>query len=295
MRTTSEPIIERPGMPGVYEVPLQRFGLVALVDKKDLPKVGAHVWTAEIGTHTIYAVRNVGNRLERMHTIICPSPDRRVPDHISGIGIDNRRANLRLITRSANNINREKRTGTSVYPGVYWHAQRAAWTARLKVNGKTLFLGRFADERDAAMAYVRATEQQFGKVLRKEKPEAIVSRQVRQFLEIRHWRIIRNNVTKFPSAGGKWVQVGEPGMPDFQAIKYLDATGVCVSFWVEIKRPGGKRKQHQIDWHEKESRLGAVVLTTDSIDEFADTYEQRFGWLHSGRFAKAAHQMRLGS
>jgi hypothetical protein len=79
-------------------------------------------------------------------------------------------------------------------------------------------------------------------------------------------------------------------------LKYLDRQGVCVAVWIELKRARrGKLSEDQIKWRNKEIARGAVVFAVNDIDVFEKEYETRFGWLHEGRFAKAAaHQTRLG-
>ncbi len=58
--------------------------------------------------------------------------------------MDNRRANLRLATKSQNNMNRSGRSGTSSkYKGVSWYKSRNCWRAMIKVNGKRKSLGYF--------------------------------------------------------------------------------------------------------------------------------------------------------
>ena len=42
--------------------------------------------------------------------------------------------------------------------------------------------------------------------------EREVTEQIKTFLTYRKWRLIRNNITKFPGGNGRWVQVGELGM-----------------------------------------------------------------------------------
>src|SRR5450755_3556323 len=125
--------------------------------------------------------------------------------------------------------------------------------------------------------------------------EKHVSRQVRDFLEARGWRIVRNNVTKFPGGSGRWVQVGEPGMPDYQAIKYLPhKSGAALVLWIELKRNRrGRMGEDQVKWGDLETRRGAIVLRVDDIDDFMDLYEKQFGWVHTSGLSDAGHQTRL--
>ncbi|OPY45858.1 MAG: AP2 domain protein [Methanosaeta sp. PtaU1.Bin028] len=75
-------------------------------------------------------------------------------DHINGNGLDNRLENLRLVTRAENAYNRRKSPGrTSQYKGVYFDSDRGKWRASIKVNGRTIQLGRYETEEEAAIAY----------------------------------------------------------------------------------------------------------------------------------------------
>ena len=73
--------------------------------------------------------------------------------------IDNQRSNnhwenLRFVSCSENSMNRTKRGNTSsIYKGVCFEKRRNLWMARINVNSKSVFLGYFTSEREAANAY----------------------------------------------------------------------------------------------------------------------------------------------
>lgn len=84
-------------------------------------------------------------------------------DHINGDKKDNRISNLRLATKSQNEINKPKKAGTSSkYKGVTWHKARGKWLAHLNVNGKYKYLGYYSIEIDAKYAYDKAAEEFHG-------------------------------------------------------------------------------------------------------------------------------------
>lgn len=100
-----------------------------------------------------------------MHRVIIEAPDEMFVDHINHNGLDNRRSNLRLATRSENTQNRRKiSTKTrSRYKGLSLHKERRkGWSARIRVKGKSKFLGFFADEIEAGKAYDRAARKYHG-------------------------------------------------------------------------------------------------------------------------------------
>ncbi len=74
-------------------------------------------------------------------------------DHIDHIRNNNSLVNLREVTRTENQQNMSKRKDNiSGVCGVSWDKSRKRWTARIKVDGKYLFLGKFAEFHEAVNA-----------------------------------------------------------------------------------------------------------------------------------------------
>ena len=72
-------------------------------------------------------------------------------DHINRDRLDNRRANLRGVSRTFNARNNSgKRSSTSQHRGVSWDTRCQRWIALAHVAGRSFFLGRFHDELEAA-------------------------------------------------------------------------------------------------------------------------------------------------
>ena len=85
-------------------------------------------------------------------------------DHINNDSLDNRRANLRLATAVQNACNRKKISSetSSKHIGIYFEKRTGRWTAKIRANGKRLWLGRFTSEIDAAKAYDAAAQKYHG-------------------------------------------------------------------------------------------------------------------------------------
>lgn len=67
-------------------------------------------------------------------------------DHVNRDRWDNRIENLRLATRSQNNLNSKiSRRNTSGVKGVCWDAVRSKWRAEIKRDGEVFHLGRYDD------------------------------------------------------------------------------------------------------------------------------------------------------
>lgn len=82
-------------------------------------------------------------------------------DHINRDRLDNRRSNLRVVTKQGNRQNMPSHNGSSSrFRGVHWAALQQKWRARIRVNGKNMHLGLF-DNEDEAGAAARAARLQY--------------------------------------------------------------------------------------------------------------------------------------
>ena len=65
-------------------------------------------------------------------------------DHINGIKDDNRIENLRSVDNQTNNRNKARaKNNTSGITGISWSEGRRKWEAKITIDGKSVFLGRF--------------------------------------------------------------------------------------------------------------------------------------------------------
>lgn len=100
-----------------------------------------------------------------LHRLIMNCPDGLNVDHIHGAKTvnDNRKYNLRIVTSSQNNMNREiMSNNTSGVTGVDWHKGWKKWRVRITVNHKTISLGAFDSMDDAIKARKEAEQKYFG-------------------------------------------------------------------------------------------------------------------------------------
>lgn len=146
-------------------IPLTQ-GRFAIVDDADFEWLNEWKWYAARRGRTYYAVRGIRIKGKRhgiqMHRVILQPPPGLEPDHINNDGLDNRRLNLRLCTRSQNKANSRKQPGcSSRYKGVSWNRRSRKWTAYITTNYRRRHLGCFDDEEQAAAAYNMAACDNF--------------------------------------------------------------------------------------------------------------------------------------
>jgi len=142
---------------------LLKCGATVLVDDADLPIVSRHSWHL---SHNGYAIRreriNGRKPVLYLHRAIMSADWDGDVDHINGDKLDNRRCNLRYVTRAQNNMNMRTRRGSSRFKGVVWHKQDRRWWAVIKAEGKQRSLGTYATQEEAAAAYNVAAKRFFG-------------------------------------------------------------------------------------------------------------------------------------
>jgi hypothetical protein len=135
----------------------------AIVDEQDYDNLVSYQWRAIRGLRTCYAVRNEGEKLIKMHRQILSCCDGLMVDHINHNGLDNRRSNLRICTASQNQQNRQPSNyGKSRYKGVCWHSGKKKWRAAIVLDGRSIHIGYYDYEIDAAVAYDDAAIELFG-------------------------------------------------------------------------------------------------------------------------------------
>ena len=74
-------------------------------------------------------------------------------DHINGNRHDNRICNLRNVTGQQNQWNRVTAKGYT------WHKLANKWSAMIKLNNKSIYLGLYNTEQEARTAYLNAKEK----------------------------------------------------------------------------------------------------------------------------------------
>lgn len=98
----------------------------------------------------------------------CTVGDGTEVDHINSNPLDNRKSNLRIVTRQQNNWNASKTKvknnikTSSKYKGVYWAGNDNKWRVEITKDCKRYRMGYFKNEEDAARAYNLKASELFG-------------------------------------------------------------------------------------------------------------------------------------
>lgn len=136
-----------------------------LVDEKDYAMLSQHKWQIKPGTNTDYARTQIGGKAIPMHRMIMQAELGMAAlkglklevDHINGNGLDNRRCNLRLATRSQNKANTSARNG---YKGIKFFCGK--WRAKITFHNRTMYIGSYDTAVEAAKAYDATAKELFG-------------------------------------------------------------------------------------------------------------------------------------
>lgn len=132
------------------------------IDDADYTEVNKYKWRFGDGGYAITGQRKNHTHMA-MHHLIIGRPDDLEVDHIDKDKLNNQRHNLRFVTHAQNATNRSMiSTNTTGYKGVSFHAQSGKYQVKIHLNGKSTFLGLFANIHEAAIAYNKASLEQHG-------------------------------------------------------------------------------------------------------------------------------------
>ncbi len=128
---------------------------LTVIDREDLPLFAKYSYYIATRNNKSYLIRNLPDKTRTIpfHLDLMGKSESLEIDHLNGNSLDNRKANLRFVTHKENQNNmNKKRNATSKYYGVSFCA-RKGWQVGIHYNGKRKNLGRFENEKEAALAY----------------------------------------------------------------------------------------------------------------------------------------------
>lgn len=125
----------------------------AVADEEDRAKLEAHRWFL---ANTGYAATSGGRVLMHRYLVGLERGDGRETDHRDRNRLNNRRGNLRVVTKASNRQNVAGRPHTSKHRGVHWHPGAGKWRAMVYHDGRSRHVGYFTDEEAAGHAAEQA-------------------------------------------------------------------------------------------------------------------------------------------
>lgn len=144
----------------------QEFGSywVAMVDAEhsDLLALGFKVITGGARSLPKRLAKTINGRTVILHRQILRVETGVIVDHLNGNPLDNRVANLRIVSKAENNRNRRSQhNATYRLKGVHLH-RPGVWRAVIDADGKRHSLGVFKTPEEAAAAYDEAARRLHG-------------------------------------------------------------------------------------------------------------------------------------
>lgn len=131
-----------------------------MIDDGDFERVNQYRWclTKKTKGGHQYAITFKRGKNLGMHRLIMDNPKNMEVDHINGETLDNRKNNLRVCTRSQNQMNRKiSITNKSGIKGVYYQGDGLPkpWGAVIQINKVKKWLGSFTTKELAGKAYIQ--------------------------------------------------------------------------------------------------------------------------------------------
>ena len=133
-----------------------------IVSKDDFERIKQYKWYVRKDTNRV--VTNINYKKVSLHRFLMQPENSKIHvDHINRDPTDNRRENLRLATNKQNSYNKVSYSkGISKYKGVSFSKSNNKWRAMIHYNYKSLHLGYYINEIDAAKAYNKKAQELFG-------------------------------------------------------------------------------------------------------------------------------------
>jgi len=129
-------------------------------DLEDYDRIKDYCWSkGNFG----YIITAIHKNIILMHRLIMNCPKDMEVDHIYHVNHDNRKSELRIVTRSQNQMNRKIfKNNTSGVKGVNWEKFANKWRAQIKIKYNKIHLGLFDNFEDAVKARKEAEVKYFG-------------------------------------------------------------------------------------------------------------------------------------
>ena len=132
-------------------------------DLEDYDEIKNYTWWYDKNGYVVTKKDNITIRMHRLVMNLDTTKEKcdLEVDHINHLKHDNRKSNLRIVTRSQNIMNQKTRKdNTSGVVGVHRHENK--WEVRICVDGESIYSGVFDDKKDAINKRIELEEKYFG-------------------------------------------------------------------------------------------------------------------------------------
>jgi AP2 domain len=136
-------------------------GFVTFVSPEDANVLQEREWHAQENARRtlVYAAAGSRGLHVLLHRQILGDAASAETDHRDGVGLNNRRSNLRPCSRRENQGNSRHRSGASGFRGVHFVKTTGRWVAFISLRR---YLGTYSTAEEAARAYDAAAVERFG-------------------------------------------------------------------------------------------------------------------------------------
>lgn len=147
-------------------------GLKVKIDREDLPKVEKYSWRVTQGTtgrrRVVTSIRGPSGvkTLTLGRYLMKPPKGKQVYPRRFNEELDYRKSNLIVCTLSERQrlLPKNRQIGSSNFRGVSYDKASRKWRASIEIDGRSVNLGLFKIEAEAALAYNRAARKHFGSI-----------------------------------------------------------------------------------------------------------------------------------